>query len=297
MQLLFAERDARDLAAMRIAMGLLMLVWWVQLFPDLGLWFSDAGPVDIQLLEKNWSRYRFGPLDGMTLGQLQAVHVVGLVAVLAYIAGFGTPLMNIVIVFLLAAYWHRSPWIQNGGDRLMRIMAFYMCFTDSGRAWSVDAWLRGSKAATAPVFSMRLVQMQLLVMYTYTGIGKLGGFTWLDGSAIYYSLSDAGYTRFPALMDVVLPYLPVRAVLAVMTWITLAWECLFAPLVLWRRTRTGTLITGLVLHGGIFGLISVGIFSWATVWGYLAFLPSGWAGRMEDRVRAWRAERRVESEG
>jgi hypothetical protein len=289
MRLLFAERDARDLAAMRITMGLLLLVWWAQMTPALEFWLTDAGPVDLQLLEKNWSRYRFGPFDGLSIGQLQSVHAVGFLIIGAYTVGLGTPLMNVVIVFLLAAYWHRSPWIQNGGDRLLRIMAFYMCFTDSGRAWSVDAWLRGTRDATASVFSTRLVQFQLLVMYTYTGIGKLAGYTWIDGSAIYYSLSDAGYARFPAELDVALTYRPVQVFLRLMTWTTLAWEILFAPLVLWRRTRTATLVLGLVLHGGIFALISVGIFSWSTLWGYLAFLPSGWAGRLEDRVRSWRS--------
>ncbi|MCB9672951.1 MAG: HTTM domain-containing protein [Alphaproteobacteria bacterium] len=286
MRFLFEERDARDLAAMRITLGLLLLAWWLALWPDLTLWFSDRGPVDTELLDTNWSIYRSHFLDGLSDGQLQAVHVAGLVAILAFTVGFGTPLMNIVIVFLLAAYWHRSPWIQNGGDRLLRIFTFYMLFTDSGRAWSVDARLRGATDATAPVFSMRLIQLQLIVMYTYTGIAKCSGFTWLDGSAIYYSLSDIGYSRFPALTDAILPLKPVRAVLALLTWITLVWEVFFAPLVIWRRTRMATLIVGVLVHVGIFGLLAVGIFSWSTLWGYLAFLPSGWAVRLVDGVKA-----------
>lgn len=289
MRFLFDERDARDLAAMRILLGLLLLVWWTDLWPELPIWFSDSGPVDPQLLETNWSRYRLTFLEGMSIGQLQAFFVVGLLAIGAFTVGFGTPLMNFVIVFLLAAVWHRSPWIQNGGDRLLRIFVFYMCFTDSGRAWSVDAWLRGTRDTTAPVFSMRLIQMQLIVMYTYTGIAKLTGHTWIDGSAIYYSLSDAGYSRFPALMDAILPYLPVRIVMAGLTWSTLIWEIFFGPLVAWKKTRTWTLIAGILLHGGIFGLIAVGIFSWSTLWGYLAFLPSGWAVALVDRVRRRRA--------
>jgi hypothetical protein len=212
------------------------------------------------------------------------VHVVGLLAIVAYTVGFGTPFMNVLVVFLLAAYWHRSPWIQNGGDRLIRIFAFYMCFTDSGRAWSVDAWLRGAKDATATVFSTRLIQMQVIIMYTYTGLAKLSGHTWLDGTAVYYSLSDVGYARFPAMLDVALTYRPVRAGLMVATWTTLAWEILFGPMVLYRRTRTAALVLGLLLHGGIFGLIAVGIFSWSTLWAYLVFLPSGWAGRLADRL-------------
>ena len=286
MRFLFDERDARDLAAMRIALGLILLVWWVELTPDLTFWFSAAGPVDLELLDTNWTVHRSHFLDGLETRELQLVHGVGLIAILAFTAGFATPLMNLVVLFLLAAYWHRSPWIQNGGDRLLRIFVFYMLFTDSGRAWSVDARLRGLRDATAPVFSMRLIQLQLLVMYTYTGIAKFGGHTWLDGTAIYYSLSDIGYARWPHLLDAALASPAVQAVSRVMTWITLAWEALWAPLVLWRRTRTATLILGVALHLGIYGLIAVGIFSWSTLWGYLAFLPSGWAGRLVERIRA-----------
>lgn len=286
MQFLFEERDARDLAAMRIALGLVLLVWWVELTPDLTFWFSDRGPVDTELLDTNWSIYRSHFLDGLGDRQLRLVHLVGLVAILAYTVGFATPLMNAVILFLLAAYWHRSPWIQNGGDRLLRIFVFYMLFADSGRAWSVDSRLRGLRDATASVFAIRLVQFQLIVMYTYTGIAKLSGHTWIDGTAIYYSLSDIGYARWPELLDALLPNVVVQGVSRLLTWATLFWEVFYAPLVIWKKTRAATLLAGVALHIGIFGLLAVGIFSWSTLWGYLAFLPSGWAGRLADRVRA-----------
>lgn len=286
---LFEERDARDLAAMRIALGLLLVVWWVMLWPDLGVLFTEAGPVDVRLLEEKWSRYRFGPFDGFSEGQLQAVHVLGFGVVLAYLVGWKTRVMNVLVVFLLAAYWHRSPWAVNGGDRLLRIFAFYMCFAPSGRAWSVDAWQAGLKDATAPVFALRLVQLQAIVMYTYTGIAKLPGHTWRDGTALYYSLADLGYARFPALTDPLLGQAWFRALLMPATWIAMVWELFFGPLVLWSRTRYAALVVGLVVHAGIFLGLVVGIFSWISVWSYLAFLPAGWAGRLADRVLARRS--------
>lgn len=282
-RLLFEERDARDLAAMRITLGLLLLVWWVMLWPDLGPLFTEAGPVDLRLLEEKWSRYRFGPFDGFTQGQLQSVHVIGLGVVIAYLVGWKTRIMNVLVVFLLAAYWHRSPWAVNGGDRLLRIFAFYMCFAPSGRAWSVDAWQAGLRGATAPVFAIRLIQLQAIVMYTYTGIAKITGHTWHQGTALYYSLTDAGYARFPAITDQLLSYKLVRGLLMPATWIALVWETAFGPLVIYKRTRNLTLIIGLLVHAGIFVGLVVGIFSWISVWSYLAFLPAGWAGRLAAR--------------
>lgn len=283
---LFADRDARDVAAMRISMGILVIVWFLWLWPDLGSMFTMDGPVDIALLERHWSKYRFGPFDEMGVEQLRVVHIFGLGCAIAYTLGWQSRLMNIILVFLLAAYWHRSPWIQNGGDRLLRIFLFYMCFTPSGQAWSIDAWRAGRSSDTkVPVFTIRLVQLQAIVMYTYTGIAKLPGHTWENGTALYYSISDAGYARFPALFDAMLKFAPFRWFLRLSTWVALVWEVAFGPLVIWKKTRAAALIIGLIVHAGIFMSLCVGIFSWASVWSYLAFLPDGWAARLVERVR------------
>lgn len=282
----FAETDGRDLAAMRIALGALLVWWHLQYFPDL-IFLAEGGPVDTQLLDEAWSPYRARWLDGLPLGQLQLVWGAILVVLVAYAVGLGTPVTGWLALFALAAMWHRSPWIQNGGDRLLRIWLLGMAIAPAGRVWSVDAWLRGTPSdATVPIYGHRIAQIQLVVMYTYTGIAKLQGHTWLDGSAIYYSLSDYGYARWPVALDALLVHGPVRAVCMALTWTTLVWEIGFGPLVLWRRTRIPTLIAGLFLHAGIFGLLSVGIFSWSTIWGYLAWLEPGWAKRLVDRVRS-----------
>jgi hypothetical protein len=281
----FAEVDARSLAGMRIALGLLLIVWHVFYWPDLDL-LSNSGPIDTQLLDEDWTPWRLRALDGLSDPQLQTAHVLILLVLIAFTAGFGTPVMGVLALFALAAMWHRSPWIQNGGDRLLRIWLLTMAITPCGRAWSVDAWLRGTApGATVPVYGHRLVQIQLVVMYTYTGIAKLTGHTWLDGTAVYYSWSDYGYARWPAMFDALLTHGPVRAAGMALTWATLVWEIFFGPLVLWRRTRMPTLIAGLILHAGIFATLSVGIFSWSTVWAYLAWLDPGWAARLADRFR------------
>ena len=271
----FAERDPRDLAAMRITLGVLVLSWWLALTPDLGMWFTFDGPNDPVLLERKI--WRIGLLEGLSLPGMRAVHLLGVLVICAYTVGIATPVMNVLLTVLMVAYYHRSPWIQNGGDRLLRIFVFYMCFTDSGRAWSVDAWLRGGTSSASPVFSARLIQIQLAIMYLYTGMAKIPGHTWEQGTAVYYSLMDGGYSRFPWVWESLFAYAPIRGVFAVLTWTTIVWEILFAPLVLFRSGRYLALALGVAIHLGIFATIAVGVFSLSTLWGYLAFLPEGWA--------------------
>ncbi|MEZ4317145.1 MAG: HTTM domain-containing protein [Myxococcota bacterium] len=286
-ELWFSRVDARDLAGMRIAMGLLLLVWHVFFWPDLDL-LTTAGPMDLQVLRENWSPYRLELFDGYTTAQLQAVHVVAGLLIVAFTVGAATPVAGWLLVIWLATVWHRSPWTQNGGDRLLRILLFYMALSPCWRAWSVDALvmrkLGRAPPSDAPVMAVRLIQIQMVVMYTYTGIAKLGGHTWLDGSAIYYSWMDVSYSRWPELMDGLVQYAPVRWAGVGLAWATLVFEVGFLPLIAWRRTRIPTLIAGLLLHAGIWGTLSVGIFSWASVWGYLVFLDPGWAERFRQRL-------------
>lgn len=64
------------------------------------------------------------------------------------------------------------------------------------------------------------------------------------------------------------------------TWVTLAWEVLFVPLVVIPRTRPIALGLGLFFHLGIFATIDVAFFSLVSMWGYLAFVdPSRFTAR------------------
>jgi hypothetical protein len=276
----FAPVDARALAAMRISLGLLVLGSWVLLWPDLELLFGDAGWVDHRVIRQSWTSWRFSHLDHLSPTGLHVAHAAGLGAILAFTAGLGTRVANVLVAAALLGLYHRDPWIQNGGDRLLRMWVLYLCLTPSGAAWSVDAWLRRRRGAPpideVPIFGVRLVQLQVGWMYLDTGVEKALGSGWWDGTAISWALSDGTFNRAPWLFDPVLFTGVGQAGAAVTTVATLLWELLFVPLVLVRRTRAATLLVGVVLHLGIFLTMSVGMFGPASVWGYQAFLWDRW---------------------
>ena len=280
----FRPVDARSLGAMRIALGVLLIVFHVGLWPRLDL-FSADGPVDLRSLREGWSAERWSYLDGLDDSQLALAHVGALLVLIAFTLGAATPVTSWLSLVILIALWHRSPYIQNGGDRLLRIWTFYLALTPCGRALSIDAWFFGRDACPlVPAYGIRLVQLQTMVMYAYTGIMKLTGSTWQRGTAIYYALSDGSFARFPELFDRVLATWPGQAFTAAGTIATLAWEIGFVPLVLWRRTRWLALVLGLFFHAGIFATMSVGIFSWASVWGYLAWIEPRRLGEVASRL-------------
>lgn len=273
----FSPIDPRALAAMRISLGLLLLSWWTAMGAALPLLHID-GPFDTYLMDTYWTPWRVTLLEGLSPEQLRWVWLGGFAVLGAFTAGLGTRLANLLTLVLLVAVWHRSPWIHNGGDRLLRIWTLTLLLSPSGAIWSVDAWIRGRLGAApieqVPILAVRLVQIQLVVMYTATGLEKLlGGPEWLAGPAVYFAISDGGFSRAPWLFDPLLQTWAGQALAALSTWITLVFEVAFLPGVLWRRTRWLTLGIGAAMHLGILVTLSVGVFGPASVWGYQTFGP------------------------
>ena len=275
-RLWFAPVPAEPLGRMRLTLGLLLLWWWAWLWPELGLLFHDGGVVDPRLIGDHWTPYRWDVLQGRSLPALQVGHLLGLGVIAAYAAGLATPVTKWLVPVLLVAVLHRSPWAWNGGDRLIRIWALMMALTPCGAAWSVDAWLRQrwgwARRSEVPVLGLRLVQLQLLVMYLWTGIDKLRYGAWRDGSAVYYAMSEGNFSRAAWLIDPVMQSAAGWPLSALLVVFTLVFEVGFVVGALHPITRRATLAAGTLLHGGIFATLSVGMFGPASVWGYQAFL-------------------------
>jgi Vitamin K-dependent gamma-carboxylase len=205
-------------------------------------------------------------------------------AVVCMTVGIGTRFSTIVAWALFVSFNQRLPWVLNGGDSMMRCALFYLIFAPAGAVWSVDSlWRRrGSQmpasAVLIPPWSVRLMQIQLCLMYLFTGISKIDagliGNDWITGEAVYWVLNDLSLTRWPYHL------LPVpMLVCRLLSWGTLAFELGFAFVMaipsrsrLVSTMRTCLLLAGVALHLGILVHTEVGWFSPATLCWYVLFL-------------------------
>jgi hypothetical protein len=121
---------------------------------------------------------------------------------------------------------------------------------------------------------VRVMQGQLLLIYVYAALEKWGG-AWAGGVAVYRALHSTEYARRAGLW---LGQHPLMC--GILTQFTRVVEGLFAPLVLSpvlaRPARAVALVGGLLLHGGIFVTMRVGLFSPLMVSMYLLFLYPEW---------------------
>ena len=272
----FEPEETSTLAIVRIAFGVLVFAWAVTLTHDAAPFFSDSGVLPD-------SSYDGRPSAVWTILDLtDSEPAVALVIAclctssLFLIAGLFTRVASIVVFVCLVSLERRNPFVFNSGDGLLKVMSFYMVLAPAGASLSLDRWRRAKDAfwefpARAP-WALRLMQIQLSVLYLSTVWTKLSGRTWNDGTAISYAARLEDLARFD------LPHAIATSELIVnlMTYGTLAIEAAIGILV-WNRTlRPWVLGLGVLLHLSIDLTIRVGFFSYGLFVLYLAFLSPGW---------------------
>jgi uncharacterized membrane protein YphA (DoxX/SURF4 family) len=184
-----------------------------------------------------------------------------------------------VAAWLLTVSFHtRLDWLRNGGDDLLRCGLFYLMLAPSGAVWSLDRLARRQSLAPGqarepvrvPAWPVRLMQIQLCVVYLCTGLVKLGTdghnpSDWVSGEATWWVLNDIAVARWPFRMA---PMVLCR----LLAWTTLVFELGFPLAMLIPLVRPWWLVLGVLFHAGIWATLEVGWFSAMSLCWYPLFL-------------------------
>ena len=272
----FATTSARPLGAIRIAFGLLALANLGLCAVDLDLWYSDAG-----YLRGDEARAIAGPFIFSPLQYIQSptaarvtFGIAGATA-LGLTVGWRTRLMGILFYGAMLSIHARNTISSSGADVLLMVFAFNLMISPCGAAYSVDSWLARRRRGTAaePVilaWSLRLVQIQISMVYALAAILKCGGVLWLNGSALHFVLHNSEVRRVDLTFIEQWPGYPILICLA--TYSALVMEFSLAFFIWFRAARPFVLYLGFMLHLGILTTINIPIFGELMWAGYLAFL-------------------------
>ena len=117
------------------------------------------------------------------------------------------------------------------------------------------------------IWPVRMVQIQICLLYLVAGAWKLAGDSWWTADAVYYATQNPQTARL---------LLPAASWTQPLYWVasvsTAWWEFTFWLTYSWKRTRSLALAFGVVLHVGILLTMNIGFFSLAV----LAAYPALW---------------------
>ena len=152
----------------------------------------------------------------------------------------------------------------------LRLLIFFTCFSDANGGLSVDAWRAGksfTEFATTDPWPMRLMQIQISIVYLRTVFWKLRGKMWWDGTAAWYPLWVEAYVRYRPPGWMLKPVL-----IRIATWGTLVEEIAMGTLIWIREFRYPMLVTGIVFHLMLDMIMNLQFFSWIMICSLLLFV-------------------------
>jgi hypothetical protein len=254
---------AERLAALRIGVAsVLLLDILVTYLPRASLFFGADSLRSAHGFEDSRTGFPWslaGYLDDPRLPTI-GVSFWAAVSVLLLI-GAASRLSACVAWVLSQVFFNLNPYVHNAGDTVRTIILFYLVLSPCGAAWSVDRWLRRSRSSrTATTFihpwPVRLLMVQLVVIYFFNGAYKFMGPQWRAGTTLHYVLADLSIARF-SYAQLAAPFWLTQ----LLTWTVLAWELVFPLLVVLRPTRMPALLMGVFMHLGIGLTMELGLFA------------------------------------
>ena len=231
-------------------------------------------PIAAQAADTEWYHFTvYSWLGAESLGEVQLIFGATLACFALVVLGLGSRVVVPLAWLLLLSMINRNGVWTDSSDAMMRVFGFYLILMPTGRAWSVDVWLRkrlGWRPQPPPAhWSLRLFQLQLCILYVKTGIVNAMDSRWQDGVAIFHTLSEAAAWRFPMEEFLAREWFQTCTIGA--TWATLVFQAAFF-LAFIPRLRRWWLLGGLCLHVGLFVFVEAGGLTMVVLWTYLAFL-------------------------
>jgi len=271
----FAPADPLPLAVIRSCAGAL-LTWaaWVWLL-DAEAFFGPEGwqrPENVWRMNDQpwqWSWY----FAASSPGAVRLLAGLTLVAALALTFGIATPVTALVSLVGLVSAANRSPLNVFGFDDILGMLLVAVAVGPSGAVLSVDRLLAPDAGASRPSVranvALRLLQVQLCVVYLFSGCGKLLGASWWEGTALWGAAANVQYRTLDLQW---LAWHPL--VTNALTLATLWWEVSYAALVWPRLTRRLAVAMAVPVHLGIGVAMGMMEFGLAMLVANMAFVPA-----------------------
>lgn len=206
-------------------------------------------------------------------------HIVLLVLLFFAMLGIGHRVTLLLAWMIQLAFIQRNYAVVFGADHIGTILLFLLALTNCFSTWSVLNLVNPARRALSEVeksdflgsAAMRLLQIQMVVIYCYTGMEKLKGGSWWDGTALWNVLANPQQTVADFTF---IKHFPLF--ITGMTFFTIIWEVFWpAAMMGAAKVRRLWLALGVMFHLGIGLSMGLMVFSLVMISTYLLFLTEG----------------------
>jgi len=212
------------------------------------------------------------------------VHGIYIFLLIIATLGFSNRILMLLTWIIAQGFIQRNFSLLFGADVIGNLFLFYLSFTRCHESFTLKKYLFRNKTPefNSNLFSdqlstvfFRLLQFQLVTIYTYTGFEKLKGNSWWDGTALWTVLVNPQFTSFDLLFLRDFPLF-----FAIGTFVTIIFEIYFPVMVIFEKTKYFWLFLGIVFHlmiGLLLGLMPFSIVMIAT---YVLFVDKKFLNKL-----------------
>jgi hypothetical protein len=269
----FGPISARPLGVFRIAFGVLLLQYLALMSGEFDHWYTGAGLLQGTEASEAAAPLRFSPLQQVQDPLVaRAFFSFTVLVAVAFTLGWRTRISSILLYACMLSLYHRNVVANGGPDAVPMIISFYMMLCPCGAAYSLDALRTAKKRGTAaePLivpWALRLLQMQICLLYFQSSVIKCHGSLWLKGTVVHYILFLREFRLFDMEWLAEYPLL-----INAMTHGALLIEFALAFWLWFRPTRRWAILGGVLLHAGIRPILNVPGFGEILIATYMTFL-------------------------
>lgn len=279
----FAPASTFRLDLIRMGMGFWLLLTYGAMSPDLLLLYGNDGMLPLEqmqdYIEDPWLNSVYFHLNANW--QFWLAHGIFLAACLGLMLGTLANVCKFIVLVGHLSYVHRNPGLIYGVDGITASILFALCLAPLGRHLSPSKGKGKGKGKSErmppPAPSawgnacLRIIQLQMAVLFFYSGVEKLRGETWWSGDALWIALNNFEFNNLP--VDLLAQH---YWLVNLLVYATLLLELAYPFLVWGRATRPFFLAGAIALHLGIAAMMGLYFFSGVMILGHLAFLRDDW---------------------
>jgi hypothetical protein len=145
-------------------------------------------------------------------------------------------------------------------------------FTNSDGGFSLSYWLNHHSfdfAAEGEPWVLRLIQIQLSIVYLRTAFWKGTGKRWSEGTAIYYALNveQVRRTQFPKI-------LMRKSIMKFFAWTVVSLQYSLGTLIWVKEFRLPVVLAGMAMHLGLDFFLNLYLFSYIMIACLSSFIPA-----------------------